>query len=174
MKETDLMVLVSRTDGLNCQENLTVGPVFSDGDYVIISKRNFSIGDETRKNFDLLSFLETMDAITYLYFAIMTVLFLILVSISMTERNRKYRKIHIDLLVSRLSYRIRVRKYVRTFIANIWNFYDLILSQEGYYVNISMTGFLWFLFLCFIVFYTFLLVLLNHMTTEQLITFSNP
>lgn len=95
-----------------------------------------------------------MDRQTYYYFSIIIIIFIIFQTYVQWIQN--------EILIEGMW-----GKFHGLF-TNIWNFYDLCLSQEGNYVNISIRGLLWFLVLLFIIYYPFLLVLLNFMTANQL------
>lgn len=158
-----------RLDALECQENITIGPVIMDGELIIQSNTDTMI--RSLVNIDILSFLAAMDSVSYYYFVILTLVFLLFITIA--QFGHEYVIQENDGNTDGDNYRIRFW-ITRRFLSNVWDLYDLVLSQEGNYVQITVTGLLWFLFLIFVVYYTYLIVLLNFMTTEQLNVVTNP
>lgn len=164
-----------RSDGMSCGENLTLGPVLLDGDYHIISNRNMSI--DSVSNNDILSYLSQMDQESYVYFLILFIVFISFVTIMQVFVHNFVAELESKMdnaVLDSGTDEITVRTVTHRLLINIWNFYDLCLSQEGYYVNTTTIGLAWFLVLCFFIYYTFLLVLLNFMTTEQLSVIDRP
>lgn len=163
IQESDFILFPFRTDGFTCQDNLSVTPVFVDAGYIIISSLNTTV--QSDNDDDILSFFNSMDHMTYGYFVILALIFLSFVTIAQTLTKK-------DLVQSNDT--INILGIIKKWFTNVWNLIDLFLSQEGYYVDLSPIGLLWFLFLIFAVYYSFYIVLLNLMTTEQLTTSCNP